>query len=96
MLNVEDGGGSKQITDIAKNELHTDGYDGCAGIVVFVDLLVGATFIGPQVGELLHSATISIVGKVPLDRLWHAAPSFPTVSEVWNTCLKIWILIVFH
>ena len=45
-------------------------------------MVVGATFVGPQVGELLHAATIAIVGKVPLDTLWHAVPAFPTVSEV--------------
>jgi dihydrolipoamide dehydrogenase len=47
------------------------------------DLIVGATFTGPGIQELLHSATIAIAGAVPLPRLWHAVPSFPTVSEVW-------------
>ncbi len=46
-------------------------------------VVVGATFTGPGVAELLHSATVAIVGEVPMDRLWHAVPSFPTVSEVW-------------
>jgi dihydrolipoamide dehydrogenase len=46
-------------------------------------VIVGATFTGPGVAELLHSATIAIVGEVTMDRLWHAVPSFPTVSEVW-------------
>ncbi|HVL06355.1 MAG TPA: NAD(P)/FAD-dependent oxidoreductase [Acidimicrobiales bacterium] len=46
-------------------------------------VIVGATFTGPGVAELLHSATIAIVGEVSMDRLWHAVPSFPTVSEVW-------------
>ena len=46
-------------------------------------VLVGATFTGPGVQELVHAATIAIVGAVPLDRLRHAIPSFPTVSEVW-------------
>ena len=46
-------------------------------------VIVGATFTGPGVSELLHSATIAIVGEVTMDRLWHAVPSFPTVSEVW-------------
>jgi hypothetical protein len=35
-------------------------------------VIVGPTFIGPQAGDLLHSATIAIVGQVPLERLWHA------------------------
>jgi pyruvate/2-oxoglutarate dehydrogenase complex dihydrolipoamide dehydrogenase (E3) component len=51
-------------------------------------VIVGATFTGPDVQELLHSATIAIVGKVPLDTLWHAVPSFPTVSEVWLRFLE--------
>lgn len=41
-------------------------------------VLVGATFVGPGVGELLHAATIAIVGEVPLATLWHAVPAFPT------------------
>jgi pyruvate/2-oxoglutarate dehydrogenase complex dihydrolipoamide dehydrogenase (E3) component len=46
-------------------------------------VIVGATFTGPGVGEMLHAATIAIVGEVPLDVLWHAVPTFPTISEVW-------------
>ncbi|MEZ5408157.1 MAG: NAD(P)/FAD-dependent oxidoreductase [Acidimicrobiales bacterium] len=51
-------------------------------------ILVGATFVGPGVQELLHSATIAVAAEVPLDRLWHAVPSFPTVSEVWLRLLE--------
>jgi len=46
-------------------------------------VVVGATFTGANTQELLHSATVAIVGEVPMERLWHAVPSFPTVSEVW-------------
>jgi len=46
-------------------------------------VVAGATFTGPGVQELLHSATVAICGGVTVDRLWHAVPSFPTVSEVW-------------
>ena len=51
-------------------------------------VVVGATFVGPGVQELLHSATVAIAGEVTLDRLWHAVPSFPTVSEVWLRLLE--------
>jgi dihydrolipoamide dehydrogenase len=51
-------------------------------------VIVGATFTGADVQELLHSATIAVAGQVPLDRLWHAVPSFPTVSEVWLRLLE--------
>jgi dihydrolipoamide dehydrogenase len=46
-------------------------------------VLVGATFVGPETADFLHAATIAIAGEVPLDRLWHAVPAFPTRSEVW-------------
>ena len=51
-------------------------------------VLVGATFVGPEAGELLHAATIAIVGEVTLDKLWHAIPAFPTLSEVWLRLLE--------
>jgi pyruvate/2-oxoglutarate dehydrogenase complex dihydrolipoamide dehydrogenase (E3) component len=51
-------------------------------------VVVGATFTGPGLQELLHSATVAIAGQVPIDRLWHAVPSFPTVSEVWLHLLE--------
>lgn len=62
-----------------------EGVSGTSQIVVDTDrkVIVGATFTGPGVGEMLHAATIAVVGEVPLDRLWHAVPAFPTVSEVW-------------
>ena len=51
-------------------------------------VLAGATFTGPDVGELLHAASIAVVAEVPLDRLWHAVPSFPTISEIWLRLLE--------
>jgi len=51
-------------------------------------LIVGATFVGPGVGEMLHAATIAIVGEVTLDQLWHAVPAFPTMSEIWLRFLE--------
>jgi pyruvate/2-oxoglutarate dehydrogenase complex dihydrolipoamide dehydrogenase (E3) component len=46
-------------------------------------VIAGATFTGPEVADFLHAATIAVVGEVPLQRLKHAVPSFPTRSEVW-------------
>lgn len=51
-------------------------------------VILGATFIGPEVGEMLHAATIAVAGEVSLDTLWHAVPSFPTMSEVWLRLLE--------
>jgi pyruvate/2-oxoglutarate dehydrogenase complex dihydrolipoamide dehydrogenase (E3) component len=61
------------------------GAPGSVRLVVDVErgLLVGATFVGVEVAESLHAATIAVVGEVPLERLAHAVPSFPTRSEVW-------------
>ncbi|MDV3123585.1 NAD(P)/FAD-dependent oxidoreductase [Mycobacterium sp. 21AC1] len=70
--------------------LYADGYAGQARIVVDLDhdYLVGATFVGPGISELLHSATIAVAARVPVDRLWHAVPCFPTISEVWLRLLE--------
>lgn len=76
--------------DVAGAALHADGYEGRAQIVVDEarGVIVGATFVGPDVGEMLHAATIAVVGEVPLDRLWHAVPAFPALSEVWLRLLE--------
>jgi pyruvate/2-oxoglutarate dehydrogenase complex dihydrolipoamide dehydrogenase (E3) component len=50
--------------------------------------VVGATFTGPGLAELLHSATVAICCEITVDRLRHAVPSFPTVSEVWLHLLE--------
>ncbi|MFR9794787.1 dihydrolipoyl dehydrogenase family protein [Streptomyces sp. MS06] len=52
------------------------------------DLVVGATFVGAGVAELVHSATTAIVGRVPLPTLWHVVPSYPTAGEVWLRLLE--------
>ena len=68
---------------------------GTSFLVVDADrrVLVGATFTGPEVRSWCTRATIAIIGQVPLDDLWHAVPSFPTVSEVWLHLLEnVWPL----
>lgn len=67
---------------------HDDG--GAARIVVDEArrVIVGATFVGPEVAEMLHAATIAVVGQVPLSRLWHAVPAYPTRSEIWLRLLE--------
>jgi dihydrolipoamide dehydrogenase len=52
------------------------------------DVIVGATFTGPDVAELLHAATIAIASQTTIERLWEAIPSFPTRSEVWLRLLE--------
>jgi pyruvate/2-oxoglutarate dehydrogenase complex dihydrolipoamide dehydrogenase (E3) component len=69
---------------------HGKGAGGTSRIVVDEArrVIVGATFVGPDVAEWLHAATIAVVAEVPLDVLWHAVPAFPTRSEVWLTLLQ--------
>jgi pyruvate/2-oxoglutarate dehydrogenase complex dihydrolipoamide dehydrogenase (E3) component len=63
---------------------------GTCRIVVDEDrrTIVGATFTGVDVAESLHAATIAVIGEVPLERLWHAVPCFPTRSELWLNLLE--------
>jgi dihydrolipoamide dehydrogenase len=70
--------------------LAADEYGGHARMVVDEDrkVILGATFVGQDVGELLHAATVAIVGEVALERLWHAVPSYPTISEIWLRLLE--------
>ncbi|GAA3367736.1 NAD(P)/FAD-dependent oxidoreductase [Streptomyces sannanensis] len=75
---------------VAGAGLYAEGYRGHARMIVDLDreVLLGATFVGPGVGELLHSATVAVAGEVPIDRLWHAVPAYPTISEVWLRLLE--------
>lgn len=66
---------------------------GAAGTSRFVvnpgrQVLVGATFVGPEVADMLQAATIAIVGEVPLATLAHAIAPFPTRSELWLKFLE--------
>ena len=78
------------IGNTAGGSLYADDYNGQARIVVDEDrkVIVGMTFTGPGVGDLIHAATVAVVGEVPMDRLWHAVPSYPTVSEIWLRLLE--------
>ncbi|OBF49588.1 pyridine nucleotide-disulfide oxidoreductase [Mycobacterium sp. 852002-53434_SCH5985345] len=80
-----------QIGDVVMGaKLYADGYSGRARMVVDLDRghLLGVTLVGPGVTEMLHSATIAVAGQVPIERLWHAVPCFPTVSELWLRLLE--------
>jgi dihydrolipoamide dehydrogenase len=81
-----------EIGNVSGAALLRESYTGRAKLVVDTktETLLGATFVGPDVGELVHAATIALVGKVTLETLWHAVPSFPTMSEVWLRLLETW------
>ncbi|WP_445165747.1 dihydrolipoyl dehydrogenase family protein [Mycolicibacterium sp. Dal123E01] len=80
-----------EIGDVVMGaKLYADGYRGRARLVVDESrgVPLGVTMVGPGVSEMLHAATIAVVGEVPIDRLWHAVPCFPTVSELWLRLLE--------
>ncbi|MDG9713591.1 dihydrolipoyl dehydrogenase family protein [Streptomyces sp. DH10] len=78
------------LSTVAGAGLYADGYKGRARMVVDLEdeILRGVTLVGPGVSELIHSATIAVAGQVPVGRLWHAVPSYPTISEVWLRLLE--------
>ncbi|MEU4659011.1 NAD(P)/FAD-dependent oxidoreductase [Streptomyces sp. NPDC023723] len=78
------------LATVAGAGLYADGYRGRARMVVDLEdeIVRGVTFVGPGVGEMIHSATVAVAGQVPVSRLWHAVPSYPTISEVWLRLLE--------
>ncbi|WP_448719272.1 dihydrolipoyl dehydrogenase family protein [Microbacterium natoriense] len=92
---AKDAGISVLVVDydlgwVAGASLYEDGFEGQARLVIDTerDVIVGATFVGPEVAELVQTATVAIVGEVPISRLWHAVPAYPTVSEIWLRLLE--------
>ena len=78
------------LGSVAGASLQADGYQGRARMVVDEKrkVILGVTFVGRDVSEMLHAATIAVVGEVPLSRLWHAVPAYPTMNEVWLRLLE--------
>ncbi len=79
-----------ELGNVAGSALFADGYSGTAVAVVDTErqVLLGVTFVGSGVSEMLQAATIAVVGEVPIARLWHAVPAYPTMSEVWLRLLE--------
>jgi dihydrolipoamide dehydrogenase len=79
-----------EIGNVAGASLYADGYQGQAQMVVDEDrsVIVGMTLVGPGISEMIHAATIAVAGQVPLPTLWHAVPSYPTMSELWLRLLE--------
>ncbi|MFF3950820.1 dihydrolipoyl dehydrogenase family protein [Streptomyces sp. NPDC001902] len=78
------------LAHVAGAHQYVQGYRGQARMLVDLDrrTVAGVTFAGPGVAELVHSATVAVAGEVPIDRLWHAVPAFPTISEIWLRLLE--------
>jgi dihydrolipoamide dehydrogenase len=75
---------------LAGTTIQADDYVGTARMVVDEKrkVILGVTFVGQDVGEMLQAATFAVVGEIPLDRLWHAVPAYPTMNEIWLRLLE--------
>jgi dihydrolipoamide dehydrogenase len=78
------------LGQVAGASLLADGYQGRAKLVVHRDdrVVLGVTFVGQEVAELVQSAATAVVGKLTVDQLWHAVPAYPTMSEIWLRLLE--------
>ncbi|WP_029151270.1 dihydrolipoyl dehydrogenase family protein [Microbacterium indicum] len=78
------------LGSVAGAALVADGFEGKVRAVIDEErrVIIGMTLVGPGAGEQLHAATVAVVGAVPLERLWHAVPAYPTVSEFWLRLLE--------
>jgi pyruvate/2-oxoglutarate dehydrogenase complex dihydrolipoamide dehydrogenase (E3) component len=85
-----DAGLTPRVVDVetsgnAGGSFYGRGARGTSRLLVDEDrgVIIGATITGSEVADFLHAATIAIVGEVPIARLRHAVPAFPTRSEIW-------------
>ncbi len=92
---AQDAGYETRVVDydlgwVAGASLQADGYEGKARMVVDEKrkVILGVTFVGQDVSELVQAATVAIVAEVPIDRLWHAVPAYPTMNEIWLRLLE--------
>jgi dihydrolipoamide dehydrogenase len=78
------------LAALAGTYVMREDYVGRAKLVIdrASDTIVGATFVGSEIADLVHGATVAIVAKVPLAALWHCVPSYPTPSEIWLRLLE--------
>jgi dihydrolipoamide dehydrogenase len=75
---------------LAGTAIQADDYKGQARMVVDEKrkVIIGVTFVGQDVSEMLQAATFAVVGEIPLDRLWHGVPAYPTMNEIWLRLLE--------
>lgn len=70
---------ASEMGSVMGAQLHTDGYVGQLRLIIDEDtqVIVGATFVGPQVSELLHSTTVAVVGQGSVTFSWVACKKSP-------------------
>ncbi|HVL97082.1 MAG TPA: NAD(P)/FAD-dependent oxidoreductase [Solirubrobacteraceae bacterium] len=95
LQSARDAGIAARAVDVgtstnAGGSFYGRGAPGTARIVIddARGVIAGATVTGADVADFLHAFTIAVVAEVPLERLWHAVPPFPTRSELWLRLLE--------
>jgi pyruvate/2-oxoglutarate dehydrogenase complex dihydrolipoamide dehydrogenase (E3) component len=75
---------------VAGTSIQADDYTGQARMIVDEKrkVIIGVTMVGQDVSEMLQAATFAVVGEIPLDRLWHGVPAYPTMNEIWLRLLE--------
>jgi pyruvate/2-oxoglutarate dehydrogenase complex dihydrolipoamide dehydrogenase (E3) component len=78
------------LSQLAGTAIQADDYTGQARMIVDEKrkIILGVTFVGQDVSEMLQAATFAVVGEIPLDRLWHGVPAYPTMNEIWLRLLE--------
>lgn len=79
-----------QAAGVAGVALLEDEPRGAAQLVVerTTGQILGACFVGAGLTEVVHAATVAMVGQVPVWLLRHAVASFPSASEIWLNLLE--------
>jgi dihydrolipoamide dehydrogenase len=74
------------LADVAAPYSHGHEHPGWAKLVFDASTrtMLGATFVSADAGEMIHAATIAMVGELTVEQLRHAIAPFPTHSEVWT------------
>jgi hypothetical protein len=80
-----------RLSDVAKTATYTRAYAESNGYLTLLsdgERLTGAHALGPEAGEWLQQATLTMRARVPLDVLIDTIQPFPTFSEIYLAGLK--------
>lgn len=79
-----------QMNEVAGSLLLSNSTPGFGELIVEGDTgkLLGATFVGHEVADLIHAATVAVLAQLPVGLLRHAVPAYPTSSEIWLRLLE--------
>lgn len=82
--------GLARVQSSARGWIHSDGNDGLVKLVEDADrgVLVGATFVGPDGGEVLGMLTLAVHAAVPVSELQRMIYAYPTFHRAIEDALR--------